>query len=529
MTFWLGRKVISILTGVSLLCATGVVADEPGGGSRSTVLRAGSGLTIVRVQGQSSVFAATAGTAPSYPHPRPRLSGFSPLIAITTSSKHSPDDIDYEHDLESSYDCFVSGPPFGGDCGALNPPADRNFVVGFLDSGSVADLAAGTGATTLGLSGSNLTPNVQPIGGVGGNVDAYVTQPIGIYAAGLSAIDSGGTLDIGALVGHSNVAALAAPPIICEGTEQVSAFVGTPFLAFYTSVIRVDTPRSVMVRGQTFRSPDVQIQGIFDPITEFTHAFAMEIGSGGIPALTASYYPDTELDPEDPGYLITPAVPTALSLLPLIPPTGGLFFREVQAVEGEPSPTNLPITMNLVVDMGAQVSIISEAMRNDLNLPFEPDFTVDACGVGGIIEDIPGYYIDYIRINAGGGPLEFSRVPFVVIDLPFSQLGQLDGVLGMNLFWNRNVTFEPSLTSSSTFYVSDPIPVAFADSDVDFHVDAADASFFISCITGPGSISVNPECDHLDVNFDGSIDLRDIAAFQTCYSGSLPADPACAE
>jgi hypothetical protein len=73
-------------------------------------------------------------------------------------------------------------------------------------------------------------------------------------------------------------------------------------------------------------------------------------------------------------------------------------------------------------------------MRNNLNLPFEPDFTVDACGVGGLIEDIPGYYIDYVKINAGGGELEFSRVPFVMIDLPTSQLGQLDGVLGMNFF-----------------------------------------------------------------------------------------------
>ena len=84
--------------------------------------------------------------------------------------------------------------------------------------------------------------------------------------------------------------------------------------------------------------------------------------------------------------------------------------------------------------------------------------------------------------------------------------------------------------SSSFFHVSDPIPVAFADSNVDFHVDAEDAAFFFSCITGPGSTGVSPECDHLDADFDGSIDLRDFSKFQNCYSGSGQlADPSCAQ
>lgn len=520
-----------ILIGLVLLCTTHASAGDTGKDSRAVSIRMGPGGTIVAVHARPAAPPqATAGTTASYPFPRPRLTGFSPLIAITTSSKHSPLDIDYEHDLESNYNCDAFGPPFGGDCGALNPPANQNFVVGILDSGSVADLAAGTGTEVLGLVGPYLTTNVQPIGGVGGTVDALVTQPLGIYAAGLSAVDVSGTLDINALVGHSNVAALAAPPINCGGAELVRAFVGTPFLAFYTSVIRVDTRRSVTVAGRTYSGPDVHIQSPLDPIPAFAHFFAMELSGGDLPVLTASYYPDTTLNPEDPGYLITPAVPTALSFIPLIPPTGGLFFRDVQAVEGEPSPTNLPITLHLMVDTGSEASIISEATAANLNLPLEPDFTVDACGVGGIIQGIPGYYIDYVKINAAGGALEFSRAPFIVMDLPITQLGALDGVLGMNFFWNRNVIFEPSLTQSSFFHVSDPIPVAFGDSDVDFHVDAADASFFFACITGPASAGVSPECDHLDADLNGSIDLRDLAKFQNCYSGSAQlADPSCGE
>jgi len=216
-----------------------------------------------------------------------------------------------------------------------------------------------------------------------------------------------------------------------------------------------------------------------------------------------------------------------LSLASVFTPTGGAFFATLRATMG--APTNPLTAMRVMVDTGAQASILNPAMAAELSLPREPDFTIDACGVGGLAENIPGYYIDYVRINAFGGALEFSRAPFVVLDLTSPEGGPLDGVLGMNFFWNRNVIFEPSLTGSSFFDVSDPIPVAFGDSDVDFHVDAADASFFFACMTGPASTGVSPECDHLDADFDGSIDLGDLAKFQNCFSGpERLADPTCA-
>jgi hypothetical protein len=485
----------------------------------------GSTGSIVRVHRGSSAPAVTAGATPSYPFPRPRLTGFSPLIAITTSSAHTPPGIDdWEHHLETGYEgngdtCNPQNPPTGF-CGSLNPPANENFVVGILDSGSVVDLAAGTGAETLGMVGNYLTTNVVPIGGVGGEVNALISQPIGIYAAGLSAVDANGLLNLNAIVGHSNVAALVAPPIACGAGEVVSAFVGTPFLSFYNTVIRVDTPRRVTVGGRTFTAPDVQIQSPFDPIPDFPRFFAMEIG-GIFPVATASYYPDFE-------DLVTPIIPTQLSFASIFVPTGGVFFTTVRATMG--SPTNPLISMRMMVDTGAQTSIMSSGIAADLNLPLEPDFTVDACGVGGLVEGIPGYYIDYVKINALGGAMEFSRAPFVVLDLVSPEGGPLHGVLGMNFFWDRNVIFQPSLTLPSSFHVSDPIPVAFADSNVDFHVDAADASFFFACITGPQSTGVSPECDHLDADFDGSIDLRDLAKFQNCYSGPTQlADPNCAD
>ena len=58
----------------------------------------------------------------------------------------------------------------------LNAPAEKNFVIGVLDTGSVADLAAGDSAELLGLKGSYLTTNTLPIGGVSGTMDATITH-----------------------------------------------------------------------------------------------------------------------------------------------------------------------------------------------------------------------------------------------------------------------------------------------------------------------------------------------------------------
>ncbi|MFZ9011738.1 MAG: hypothetical protein ACO20W_07600, partial [Anaerohalosphaeraceae bacterium] len=158
------------------------------------------------------------------PYPVPPLAGFSPLVAITTSDKHVSLDDTFEHELESSY----SGNP-------LVPPVEDNFIIGIFDSGAEVDLLAGSSATTLGLTGDQLTGNLFPIGGVGGTLDASVTYPVGIFAAGLSSIQSDGKLNSSDLVGHSNVATLVTPEISCSTGESVTGVIGTPFLSFYTT------------------------------------------------------------------------------------------------------------------------------------------------------------------------------------------------------------------------------------------------------------------------------------------------------
>jgi hypothetical protein len=383
----------------------------------------------------------------------------------------------------------------------------------------VVDLAAGESADILGLKGSHLTATDFPIGGISGQMDARITQPIGIFAAGLGAIGTDGKLDLSQLVGHTNVAALATPPIQCDNGENISAVIGTPFLAFYTTIIRVDQPRKVVVRGKTHIGPDVTITDFYAPAAkDYPRRIPIELG-GLSPMTTASYYAFPDLsDWENILDVWEPIVPTLLSMGAMSLPLGGAFFTELDVLQGEPGPTNSVRTMRVLVDTGAQSSIMSSTIAARLNLPLEPDFTAQVCGVGGLTE-VPGYYIDYVRINAMGGALEFAHVPFVVIDMESPEGGPLDGVLGMNFFWNRNVVLEPTVAGAGFLHVSDPVPYAYIDLNLDDVVDVADFAVFAAAWhTTPADPAWNRQCDFFA---DEVIDIRDLQAFAESWLNML--------
>lgn len=496
-----------------------LAADDNPARSRDVSIRLGARQTITAIHWQppQAPLAADSPLADT-PHPRPRLAGFSPLVAVATSDA-APNDIEFVHQLEPTYTGQT-----------LNPFVFPRFVVGYLDSGSEVDLAAGSAADRLGLSGSVLTENTTELTGISGSELAYITNPIAFFAAGFSNITAPDTLNFSALKGHSNVSALAAPPIDCGFGEVVNAIVGMPFLAFYTTAILVESPQVVTVSGRTYTSPEVQILDILDPSPALEHDFTREIGllfqSALAPwAITANYYPDP-LDIDGP-----PFIPTTLSPFPNSIPAGGAFYMDILVLEGTVSPTNPARTMHVLVDTGAQSSVITRAMASRLSLPFTPDFAIDVCGIGGVTPNIPAYFVDYVRIDALGGALEFSQAPFVMLDSLTGPGGvTIDGILGMNFFWNRNVLFAPDpptpLISQGFLYVSDPIPFAYGDFDLSLKVASDDFELFDFCFAGPGA-ALPPDCFHTDGDDDGDLDLRDAAAFQRCFSGTAQADSSC--
>lgn len=446
--------------------------------------------------------------------PQPPVVGFSPRVAITTSDQRIGGEFNYEHTLRSA----------GYDGNPITGQASTNYVIGVLDSGAVTDVFEGGAAAQLGITGPWVTSNTTPLGGPAGFVDGPVTERLGVFAQGLSAINASNQLDLTALKGHTNVSGVIIPEG-AGGDFTLPSLIGTPLLAFHESIINSDTTRSVIVDGERVFSPDVQIVNPGQAPT-LEHGIALEFGGGilGV-ADTAAYYSDIgNLEFEEP------LIPTVLGVAGLLS-GGGMFFANVGVLEGEPGPINPIQNLRMMVDTGAQGTVISQAAAANLSLNLnDPDFTLDVGGIGGVTEDVPGFYIDFVRINASGGALQFTQAPVLVQDLPSPEGGTLDGILGMNFFWDRNVILKPSLTATGFFEVSQPV-LFKGDLNGDGVVDAFDVAPFELALADLEAFhlqfpNVNPILIG-DVEGMGEFNAFDVAPFEALLaSGATVPEPA---
>lgn len=67
------------------------------------------------------------------------------------------------------------------------------------------------------------------------------------------------------------------------------------------------------------------------------------------------------------------------------------------------------------------------------------------------------------------------------------------------------------------------------DFDEDCDVDQDDLDIMIACALGPAVPQNEPACAKARLDDDDDVDSVDFAIFQRCWSGELPADPACAD
>ena len=360
------------------------------------------------------------------------VGGFTPLVVeVVTSARLS--DSELFHMLELSLTGAV-----------LTGSLATTYAIGRFDTGSVVHLTGFCEAASLGLSGPFLTGNTVPIIGIGGVVEPLVSQPIGVFVDGLSAIDPAtGLLDRSGLVGHSNVAVLVGPSEDCAGGSTLPTVIGTPLSAFYTTVIRNDQPIRLQVGETLYETPSLTFYEPGDvniPTYRFRVPLALQPS-----AFDAGYISFVNLDT----FEVEPILPTTL----IGSQAGAHFFAGVNLSHGDRD----AIQQAFLVDTGTDLTLMSSFTAGMLGVdPQAPDFTVDVEGIGGTTTNVPGFIVDRLDISAFGGVLTLQAVPIVLFDVQNSSGGALDGIIGTNLFADRNIVFAGDLVAPF-MEISEPI------------------------------------------------------------------------
>jgi len=359
----------------------------------------------------------------------PPVDGFIPWIAVSVTDSRSE-----ELDLFAYYENSVVG-------NHLTPSPQIDYTIGLYDTGSSSHLMGHAAAIGAGLFDGYpdysdfdyVTQHEIEVTGVTGSVDAWVSDPIGLFIDGLSAIDPNnpvhGLLDLGGMMGESNVSIMVgqAPP---PDANELPTVVGSPLSVYFSTVFYNDTEITVNHNAEEYSAPDIRIYEHGDnAIPEYPNIVPLELRPLGGAYVMYSI----GLDPFDPEFY-SPAVPSII--------TGNfaqsLFF--VHSVDLYHKDNVAYDKDRFMLDTGAQVSVIGTRIAARLALdPADPNFKVPIQGVDGQTLMAPGFYIDAIEIPALGQWLRYTNVPVIWLDIASPEGGTLDGIIGMNLFVEYNM------------------------------------------------------------------------------------------
>ncbi len=431
----------------------------------------------------------------------PPVDGFVPWIVVSITDKRLG-----ELELDGVPESSVVGRHPAG----IDPQTD--YVIGIFDTGASAHVMGYANATKAGLfrnSTKFITSNTSMISGVIGTVDAWISQPLGLFIDGLGAIDPNGLLpDMSGMRGESNVAIMVGQNPIDR--PDLPTAIGSPLSVFFTTAIHNDTQITVNHNGDEFTGPEIFIYDKDNPqIPNYSNIIPLELRPAG--AAGVQYFPSIE------NFFEFPPMSPSIIIGNL---SQSLFFvHSVDLVEGNKKATDKD---RFMLDTGAQVTVIGSRIAARLALDINnPDFEVEIQGVTGEIAMAPGFYIDSIEIPALGEWLSFTNVPVVLIDVFSPEGGTLDGIIGMNLFINFNLVLrggglflqdEPTLEFE---YISNRIPADIAPSAGDGLVDFRDlAAFAKAWLTTATSPNWNPKADLAPpLSPDGIVDLLDLVVF----------------
>jgi predicted aspartyl protease len=334
------------------------------------------------------------------------IAGFTPQVVFGVT-----DATDSSAEWDVLRQTSVTGTPL--------PYANPYYSVCLFDTGATTHLLSRADRAGFGLSSTGYTFDLSGAGPDA--VTADIMESSGYFADGLQALyGSGATPNTADFKGVSNVRAMGAR----TDNLDLPTVIGAPFAVHYTTVIRNDQNYTGTYNGQSYTTPKVEFYNSkYDagvPLFDYRLAVTFNMPE----ALPPIYFPEDFIDF---GFPPTPTVSTAMF------------------VESDLNHNGRIAGGSFLFDTGAQVSVISRDKALDLGLDLNsPEFTVEISGVGGTLDDAPGYYIDALTlpIIGGVGDLVLNDVPIIVLDVGNGAGGVIEGIIGMNLFTDRNIVID---------------------------------------------------------------------------------------
>jgi hypothetical protein len=329
-----------------------------------------------------------------------------------------------------------------------------------------------------------------------------VSEPIGLFIDGLGAIEPNGLIiDDSGMVGESNVSIIVGDPFYSPGLPTA---IGSPLSVYFAASVRNDRPVTVVRDSNEFTGPDIRFYDSYDPcIPNYSNTIFLELRPTGGAAV--QYFPN----------LMEPFEPVIPSTITSLLPSQNLFFTS----RTDLAHNNRTSTQKkLMVDTGAQVTVISESQATELQLnKADPNFWVVIRGVTGDTIEAKGFFIDSLEISADPEWLSFTHVPVIMLDVASPEGGTLNGIIGMNLFVDFNFVFRggglPDIGGHRIEFEFLPYRIIadIAPAGGDGKVDSLDLTEFVKAwLATPISLNWNSQADMVS---DATIDFLDFAVF----------------
>lgn len=372
------------------------------------------------------------------------IGGYQPLVAVSMTNEETADDLDF---FAYNSDTYLANGLSGAHALASN--GSPYYRVALLDTGAQIHLFTADAIAGFDLAGNNLLGTEEiPVGGAGGSEFVTVHDPGGLYVTGFGNATGGASLslDTSTLVGQYNVSVAG----VNDPQSILPDVVGLPLASQYTTVIRADQRKEIVVGADVFESPDIQMVPFGDPsIPNVTRRAPLTLYPGEAFLQPPFFIFNTDIfSIED--FHDNPTAPTLLA---------GAMFLSGDISNGGTDLNNL----DMFLDTGAQVTVVSELTA--ANLGFDvvldtPEFTVEIQGAGGIVEDVPGFFVESFSLDTVGGTFTLNNVPVIVLDVPDPRDGinPVPAIVGTNLFGDRNIVINPE-AGNAYLAISDIVTV----------------------------------------------------------------------